>query len=155
MGDTSLEKLVTRDLKLEHAVKEVEHPVLLYQTEAQNFTISWWAVSQPFVMEAETFYHDFDQYLYFIGGDVTNMLELGGEVEFFMGEDLERLQKFVINSPTVIHVPRGLLHSPLRFKKVDNPNKPIFFQDMSMTTRYRKFFPGGTVPYDQHNQPLE
>ncbi|NLY39396.1 MAG: hypothetical protein GX044_08875 [Firmicutes bacterium] len=153
MAQSPLESFIERELRLEHALTAaVKNPVLLYKNEAQNFTISWWAITEPFVMEAQTFYHDFDQFLYFIGGDLGNMLDLGGEVEFTMGEDMDRLEKLVITRATVIHVPKGMLHSPLVFKKINDPRKPILFQDMSMTTRYRKFFPGSNIPYDQHNQ---
>jgi hypothetical protein len=45
----------------------------------------------PFDMETETFWHDFDQYLYFAGGDATNMNSLGGVEEFFLGGENEEV----------------------------------------------------------------
>ena len=81
------------------------------------------------------------------------MMDLGGEVEFTMGKRWTDWRSFITRA-TVIHVPKGMLHSPLVFKKINDPRKPILFQDMSMTTRYRKFFPGSNIPYDQHNQVI-
>ena len=80
MAQSPLESFIERELRLEHALTAaVKNPVLLYKNEAQNFTISWWAITEPFVMEAQTFYHDFDQFLYFIGGDLGN-IRSGGEL---------------------------------------------------------------------------
>ncbi|MDY6825592.1 MAG: hypothetical protein SVV67_00210 [Bacillota bacterium] len=153
MSRSAMEKFITRDLILDHQLKNVvKNPVLLFKNQANNFTISWWAITEPFVMEDKTFYHDFDQFIYLVGGDVANMPDLGGEVEFTMGETMESLEKFVFTTAAIIYIPKGLLHSPLNFKKINDPRKPILFQDMSMTTRYRKFFPGSDIPYDQHNE---
>ena len=122
MAQSPLERFIERELRLEHALTAaVKNPVLLYKNEAQNFTISWWAITEPFVMEAETFYHDFDQFLYLIGGDLSNMMDLGGEVEFTMGEEVDRLEKLVITRATVIHVPKGCSIRPLSLRKSTTP----------------------------------
>jgi hypothetical protein len=155
MGPSSFDKYINQNLLLpEHTFDAVTRPVLLYNNEAQNLTTSWWGVTQPFVMESETFWHDFDQYLYFAGGDATNMDSLGGEVEFYLGKEAGKLEKCVITRPTMIYVKPGMLHCPLKFVRVDNPAKPILFQDISLAGVYRRFRPGSTQPLNAQNQPI-
>jgi len=89
-------------------------------------------------MVSETHAHDFDQFLLFVGGDVNNMLDLGGEVELTLGEKGGELEKFVFTTATVVYIPAGLLHCPLNFKKVNNPNKPILFQDLFFARDYKR-----------------
>jgi hypothetical protein len=80
--------------------------------------------------------HDWDEFLMFIGGDATNMLDLGGEVELSLGDDENNLEKFVFTTSTIVHVVGGLWHCPLNFKKVNDPAKPIIFENLMFTTKY-------------------
>ncbi len=70
--------------------------------------------------------HAFDEVLLFFGSDTDNMGKLGGEVEMRMGREEE---KHIITVPTAVVVPRGLLHTPITFLKVD---KPLYFMDISL-----------------------
>jgi hypothetical protein len=45
----------------------------------RQFSMSWWAISEPFEMVTENHKHDFDQFLIFVGGDLTNMVDLAGK----------------------------------------------------------------------------
>ena len=84
--------------------------------------------------------HDFDQFLHFFTGDSLHIAEFDAEVEFTLGEELE---KHVITEPTVIHVPAGVLHGPLEFKRVD---KPVVFMNVAFTPQYMK-------PGEMHPKP--
>jgi hypothetical protein len=95
-------------------------------------------VSSPFVMVAENHAHDFDQFLMFVGGDPTNMGDLGGEVEFTLSKDGKKMEKFTITEATVVYVPAGMYHCPLNFKKINNPKYPIIFKDLMFTTEYKR-----------------
>jgi hypothetical protein len=155
VAPSPFDKYVVQNLlRSEHAYPAVTSPVLQYSRVEQNITTSWWGVTAPFDMETETFWHDFDQYLYFAGGDATNMTSLGGVVEFYLGEDLGKMEKYVITKPTMIYVKPGMLHCPLRFVKVDDPRKPILFQDLTLAGVYRRFRPGSNQPLDSKNQPI-
>jgi hypothetical protein len=74
----------------------------------------------------------------FVGGDIKNMTDLGGKVELTLGENKKRLKKFVFTTATTVYVPAGLLHGPLNFKKVNNPNKPILFHDFFFSREYKR-----------------
>ena len=104
----------------------------------KDFALSWWPISEPFEMISETHAHDFDQFLIFVGGDMNNMTDLGGEVELTIGENEEELEKFVFTTATVVHIPAGLFHCPLNFKKVNDPAKPILFHDLFFAGEYKR-----------------
>jgi len=122
--------------------KEVVKPAL---TLAKNkgkakgyppFALSWVPITQPFEMAPEPHVHDWDEFLMFIGSDGTNMLELGGEVEFWMGDDAEHMEKFTFTKTTMLHLVGGLWHCPLNFKKIDDPAKPILFENLMFVDTY-------------------
>jgi hypothetical protein len=103
-----------------------------------KFSMSWWAITEPFEMVNENHKHDFDQFLIFVGGDLRNMTDLGGEVELTLSEDGVNLQKFVITEATTVFVPAGLYHCPLNFKKINDPKKPILFHDLFFSPEYKR-----------------
>ena len=90
--------------------------------------------TQPVFMEQKPMVHDFTQFLCFIGGDPLNVRDFGAEIEFYLGEEEE---KHIINHTSVIHIPPGLVHCPLNFKRID---KPIIFIDIVLTSKYEKKF---------------
>lgn len=56
----------------------------------------------------------------FMGTDPHNPDDLGGEVEFWLGEG-EKAEKFTITKTTVIVTPPSLANGPVVFRKVDRP----------------------------------
>jgi hypothetical protein len=97
-----------------------------------DFTFRWHYITGPYTMEAEPHAHDFDQFSCFMGGNPMDIREFGAEVELFLGEERER---YVINTTTIIYIPKGLVHGPLNFKTVA---KPIMFMNFPLTSRYSK-----------------
>jgi hypothetical protein len=104
----------------------------------KNYSVLWNCITEPFLMVHDPHSHDFDQFLHFFNADSMNIAEFPAEVEFTLGEELE---KHIITEPTVIHIPAGLLHGPLEFKKVD---KPVIFMNVAFTPQYMK--PGEPHP---------
>lgn len=103
-----------------------------------NFSMSWWAITEPFEMVTECHAHDFDQFILFVGGDLTKMPYLGGEVELTLSLDGKELEKFSITTATAVFVPAGLYHCPLNFKRIDDPAKPILFHDLFFSPEYKR-----------------
>jgi hypothetical protein len=61
--------------------------------------------------------HDFDEVLGFIGSKgQQNPNDLGGEIEVWVGGE-----KHLINKSSLIWVPKGLKHCPIRFNRIDSP----------------------------------
>jgi len=81
--------------------------------------------------------HDVDEFVFFIGGDPTNILDFKAEVEVTLGEG-EKQEKHTINSTSVVYIPRGLLHLPIEFKKVD---KPFLFGHLLLAPTYSEIRP--------------
>lgn len=98
----------------------------------KNYSMLFNVVTEPFLMVKDPHTHDFDQFLQFFNADARNIAKFPAEVEFTLGEELE---KHVITEPTVIHVPAGMLHGPLEFKKVDGP---VVFMNVAFTPEYMK-----------------
>ena len=74
--------------------------------------------------------HDFDQVLLFAGSDMDDIGDLGAEVEFCLGDDLET---HMITTTTAIAIPAGMPHFPAT---VNILNKRFFYYEISMTLKY-------------------
>ncbi|MEJ2110332.1 MAG: hypothetical protein P8Z37_10545 [Acidobacteriota bacterium] len=76
--------------------------------------------------------HDFDQLFLFLSADPHDTLNLGGEVEFWLGEG-KAAEKFNITKSTGEYVPAGVVHNPHYFRKVD---RPFVMAVISLTSNY-------------------
>ena len=76
--------------------------------------------------------HDFDQVLLFAGSDMDDIGELGAEVEFCLGDDLET---HMITTTTAVAIPKGVPHFPAT---VNILNRRFFYYEISMTPKYKE-----------------
>ena len=97
-----------------------------------NFSITMEAIHQAFLMTEKSHVHDYDEILFFVGGNPMDFRDFGAEVELSLGEELE---KHIITTTTFVYVPKGLIHCPIHFKRVD---KPIIFAAISLAPVYEK-----------------
>ena len=74
--------------------------------------------------------HDFHELLCFISGNPENINDLGAEISICLGDELE---EHIITSATVVSIPPGLKHCPLKVKKI---SKPFVFLEISTTKEY-------------------
>ena len=81
--------------------------------------------------------HDVDEFIFFIGGNPTNILDFQAEVEVTLGEG-EKQEKHTINSASVVYIPKGLSHLPIEYKKVD---KPFLFGHLLLSPTYSEIRP--------------
>ncbi len=96
----------------------------------KNFSVLWNCITEPFLMVNDPHSHDFDQFLHFYGADSMNIAEFDAVVEISLGEEGE---KHIITEPTVLHIPKDIIHCPLEFKVV---NKPIIFMNVVLAPEY-------------------
>lgn len=89
-------------------------------------------IAAPTTMNPQPHAHDYDQLLCFWGGNPMNLFEFGAEVEVFLGEEGE---KHIIDTTSIIYVPKGLVHCPIHYKRVD---KPIVFMQICDAPRYTR-----------------
>jgi hypothetical protein len=94
--------------------------------------INWKYISQPVLLEKEPHTHDFDEFLCFLGPDPLNSSDFGAEIEFSLGQEGE---KHIITASSVICIPKGLIHCPLNFQKI---NKPIVFCNVYLAPEYTR-----------------
>jgi hypothetical protein len=62
--------------------------------------------------------HPRPEILTFMGTDLNDLSQLGGEVEICLGKEMER---HLITAPTAVVIPGGLAHNPLVITRVDRP----------------------------------
>ncbi len=75
-----------------------------------------WPKSDKIVMEEKSHSHEFEEVVTLFGTDPENPKDLCGEVEFWMGDE-----KYMITQSCIIYVPKGVMHCPLIFHRVDRP----------------------------------
>jgi len=87
---------------------------------AFNFTLTYISPKQDHKVHGPHF-HEYPEMIGFIGADLNNPFDLGGEVDIYIGEELE---KHTFNQTTIVYFPPNLVHCPLVYKKIE---KPFFF----------------------------
>jgi len=75
--------------------------------------------------------HPYDECLVFAGTDNTDITYLGAEISVELGEERE---EHVFNVPSVVLVPKGMPHGPVRVSKVD---KSIVHYHIGLSTAYK------------------
>ncbi len=89
---------------------------------------------KPGVIDSEPHFHRDEEYLAFVGHDMRDAFEsFDAEIEMWMGEDRDDMEKIVITSPTMIRVPKFYWHGPIIIKKL---GKPLFFQPILYSKKY-------------------
>jgi hypothetical protein len=133
MAESQYSKYVIREPHMKAPHPDIVHPIVSFNRGRNdfpeaNFSINWEVISKPFVMEKAGHTHDWDQLLCFIGGNSNDFFDFGAEIEFYLGDE-----RFFINTTTLVWIPKGLVHGPLEFKKI---NKPIMFNNIVMAAKY-------------------
>jgi len=60
--------------------------------------------------------HDYDEILGFTGSNVSNLEELGGEIEFWLEDE-----QYILTKSCLIFIPRGMKHGPLSVRRFERP----------------------------------
>ncbi len=90
----------------------------------ENYWLRWNCITRPVSM-GQPHKHDFDEIFHFYGADATDISDFQAVVELSMGEEHEI---YTITAPTIVYVPKGLVHAPLNFKII---NKPVIFMNVA------------------------
>jgi hypothetical protein len=73
--------------------------------------------------EGPQHHHDVHQIMVFVGSDLEKLDDFDAEIEIGLGDECE-IQ--TITSPSIVSIPPGLTHCPLRFKRLGSP--VLFFE---------------------------
>jgi mannose-6-phosphate isomerase-like protein (cupin superfamily) len=101
---------------------------------AANFSMAWRYIKEPMLFDRIPHYHDFDEFLCFLGGNLEDIFDFDATIELSLGEEEEI---YLIEQPTVVYIPAGLVHTPLTFKRID---KPVLFHPIPLTPDYYSNF---------------
>jgi hypothetical protein len=79
--------------------------------------VAWiWPKPEKIVMEGKSHSHEFDEIITLFGTNPDDTRDLCGEVEFWIDDE-----KYEITNSCVIFIPKGTMHCPLIFHKVERP----------------------------------
>jgi hypothetical protein len=87
-------------------------------------------ITQPLAFPHQAHVHDADEIFFIFGSNPKNYYDFDAEIEIYLGEERE---KHIINSTSIVYIPKGLLHAPIAIKKV---NKPIQWMHVLFTPKY-------------------
>ncbi|OGO32913.1 MAG: hypothetical protein A2Z29_01605 [Chloroflexi bacterium RBG_16_56_11] len=76
--------------------------------------------------------HDFDQVMLFAGSDMNDLGELGAEIEFCLGEEMET---HMITTTTAVAIPRGTPHLPAAVNRLD---RRFYLMEISIAPECRE-----------------
>ncbi len=88
-------------------------------------------ITQPLEFPHPPHTHDVDELFFIFGSNPLNYFEFDAEIEISLGEERE---KHIINSTSIVYIPKGLVHAPIAIKKV---NKPIQWMHILFTPKYK------------------
>ncbi len=95
-----------------------------------DVSMGYHCVTKP-ILFSKTHSHNNAEILCFVGGDPSNIKDLGAEIDVTLGAERE---KHVITQTSCVSIPANLPHCPLNIRKV---TKPIVFLEISLTPTYK------------------
>jgi hypothetical protein len=91
---------------------------------------AYWAPGSMATQPYRAHTHDFNQVMFWLGGDANDMGELGAEIELCLGAEGE---KHMITTTTAVAVPQGMPHFPAN---IITMNKRFIFMTVSCAGKY-------------------
>lgn len=89
-----------------------------------NYHVGFQVFQKSSNMEVPHYHHHADEYLVFLGPHYPDIFDWDADIQIFVGEDPDNMEKIEINKPSILRIPRGMWHCPLYF----DIRKPIMFQ---------------------------
>jgi hypothetical protein len=75
-----------------------------------------WYLKGSDTNRAEAHTHDFDEVIGFFGTNPDDQRDLGGEIELWLDGE-----KHILKNSFIAFIPKGMIHCPLKVKRVDRP----------------------------------
>ena len=82
---------------------------------AFNVNVTWLWKATDFNHD-EAHKHDYDEVIAFFGSDPERPNDLNAEIEFWLEDE-----KYILTKSTLLWIPQGLTHCPLRVQSIDMP----------------------------------
>jgi hypothetical protein len=110
-------------------------------------TISFRYYVKPFKMELQSHHHDVDEYLFFLGAQLPDLMaNFDAEIEIFHGPEYER---HIITKPCILYIPRGFEHNPMDIKRV---GKPLLFMPLHLAPYFNGVYQTGYNQFSGHEK---
>ena len=87
-------------------------------------------VTEPIAFPHPAHVHDADEIFFIFGNNPLNYYDFDAEIEIHFGEEGE---KHIINTTSIVYIPKGLMHAPIAITKV---NKPFQWMHVLFTPKY-------------------
>jgi hypothetical protein len=87
-------------------------------------------VTEPLSFPHQPHAHDADEIFFIFGSNPQNYYDFDAEIEICLGEEGE---KHIIDTTTIVYIPKGLVHGPIAIKRVD---KPFQWMHVLFTPKY-------------------
>jgi hypothetical protein len=98
-----------------------------------NLSAFWHTIDTVHSMQEPVHSHDFDMWTVFLPANPTDVEDFDAKIEMFLGEDAEEQD---ITSPSIVHVPAGLIHRSIDYRRIKRPfyhinlfSSPEYFKD--------------------------
>ena len=92
-----------------------------------KINMGWQMFTKPYKLEMESHHHDCDEYLFFLGATLPDLVEsFDAEIEYFMGKEYER---HIITKATVLYIPGRSGACPCDIRRV---SKPLLFSALEL-----------------------
>ena len=88
--------------------------------KSSNLTIDFTVLTKPQPMDIPHC-HPLDEYILFTGANLNNFFDFDAILEFWIGDDPEKMEMVPITQSSIIRVPAGMYHAPTYFKRFVNP----------------------------------
>ncbi len=130
MAEKKYGKHILKDVIKEPEGSFISYSVMAHEGELDvDCSMGYHCISEPTEFD-RPHAHEFAEIICFLGGDPTDIRDLGAEVEICLGEEQE---KHIIDTAAVVSIPAGLIHCPLIIRNV---TKPFVFLEVSLTPKY-------------------
>jgi hypothetical protein len=87
-------------------------------------------ITEPLAFPHPPHAHDADEIFFIFGSNPQNYYDFDAEIEISFGEEGE---KHMVDSTSIVYMPKGLVHGPIAIKKV---NKPFQWMHVLFTPKY-------------------
>jgi hypothetical protein len=135
MPESKYGELIATNLIKKSKHTEVTAPKVEFGEEfsgGKDLDISWYCITEPFILNTASHVHDFDEYICFTSSSALDMNDYEAEVEISLGKDgIKR----IITEPAIVYFPKGLIHSPVKILRL---GKPISYTKICVSPQYSR-----------------
>ena len=86
-----------------------------------NLRMGFSVVLKETAAEFPHFHHSVEEYYLFSGSDLTDFFDFDAEIDIWIGEDPNEMEKYTITKPGIVRIPPNMWHGPIKYRRVGKP----------------------------------